>query len=130
MEEEGFYTPDFYYPFTPLGIWDAQFLLRFIRKMGYEAEFALDPVEVKGGTFFHVLHVGKIPQAFMEDIKDFISGYEISNSRDGTCPKVVNNGVFKHNAETAMMRAFRELESQKRKDSGNGGVVRHVPPQP
>lgn len=103
--EEGSFTPDIYFTDGPQGLWAANKLRRYIIKMGYQAEIALDPVTTRHGACQH-LKVGRIPESFLYDIKHFMSVEEIHQKKAHYCVQMDDNGKFKTTAETAMWHAF------------------------
>ena len=123
MEDAGYYTPNIYFSNDPEGLWSANELKRFIKKMGYDAEIAIDPVQNKTYGHCQLLQVGKIPQTFLEDIKDFISMREAQLKKGSFALWIEQNGQLKRTGETAMMEAFKNIKvSQSRRKSGDGGV--------
>ncbi len=114
MEEQGFFTPDIYFRNNPEGLWVAQELNRYIRKMGYDSEISLDPVPSKNHGLCQHLKVGKIPQSFLEDIKDFLSMREAQQGVSSLALWMNENGHMKQNHETSMMAAFRNMKPLKR----------------
>lgn len=117
LEEEGYFTPDVYFPDEAQGLWRAENMRRYIIKRGYSAEIDLDrPVLMAGNQRQSTVHliVGRIPQEFLQDIKDFASTEE----RPTGCPQyylaIRDNGVSKQTAETAMMQAFQALDGKSR----------------
>ena len=113
--EEGFFTPDIYFTNGPKGLWAAHQLRGYIIRMGYQAEVDIDTVGVDGISCLH-LKVGKIPEQFLQDIKDFMSTEEVLKKKTHYCVRMVDNGQFKKNAETAMWHAFKAFE---RRDGGS-----------
>ncbi|HEY0901113.1 MAG TPA: hypothetical protein VGD95_03210 [Micavibrio sp.] len=117
IEAQGYFAPDVFYKNNPEGLWAAHELSRYIRKMGYDAEIALDPIEdKKHGSCLH-LQVGIVPQNFLEDIKDFISMREIQQGKDKLVLFMADNGHYKQNHETTMMTAFKQLKAEKGRDN-------------
>ena len=113
MQEHGFYTPDIYFRNNPEGLWAAQELNRYIRKMGYDSEIAIDTVDSKTHGACQHLKVGKIPQAFLEDIKDFLSMREAQQKKASLALRIDENGTCKPTHETAMMVAFQGLKTKR-----------------
>ena len=110
IEAQGYFAPDIFYKNDPEGLWAAHELNRYIRKMGYDAEIALDPIENRThGSCLH-LKVGRIPQAFLEDIKDFVTMREVQQGKDKLVLWMDENGHYKQNHETAMMAAFKQIK--------------------
>lgn len=124
MQEKGFFTPDVYFPNNPEGLWAAQELNRYIKKMGYDSEIALDSVDVNGRGLCQVLNVGKIPQAFLEDIKDFLTMREAQQQKGSLALFIVENGHHKVTHQTTMMAAFENMNNGRArgKSGGNGGI--------
>lgn len=120
MQEHGFYTPDIYFRNNPEGLWAAQELNRYIKKMGYDAEIAIDPVDSKAHGLCQHLKVGKIPQAFLEDIKDFLSMRETQQKKANLALWMDENGTRKQTHETAMMAAFQNMKTAPRR--GKSGL--------
>lgn len=115
MEAQGFFTPDVYFKNNPEGLWAAHELHRYINKMGYDSEIALDPVvHEKHGACLQLM-IGIIPQNFMEDIKDFITMREAQQGKDKIVLWLDHNGHFKQTQETVMMAAFKQIKK------GNNG---------
>ena len=110
IEAQGYFAPDFFYKNNPEGLWAAHELSRYIRKMGYDAEIALDPVEHRKHGACLQLMVGIVPQAFLEDIKDFISMREAQLGKDKMVLWMEENGHYKQSHETTMMVAFQQLK--------------------
>jgi len=110
MEEDGYFTPDLYFNNTPDGLWSATTLRRFIVKMGYAAEVALDPVQTKKAGLCLKLEVGQIPQHFLEDIKDFMTMREAETGKPHFCLWMDENGCTKGTDQTAMWHAFQSLK--------------------
>ena len=125
MEDQGFFTPDIFFRNNPEGLWAAQELNRYIRKMGYDSEIALDPVESKAHGFCQHLKVGKIPQLFLEDIKDFLSMREVEQNTAPLALWMNENGHMKQTHETTMMMAFQNVKPIRRhgkSGDGSGGI--------
>ncbi len=119
IEAQGHFAPDVYFANNPDGLWAAHQLNRYIKKMGYDAEIALDNVDTKSyGPCLH-LKVGIIPQAFLEDIKDFMSMREVQQGKAGFALWMDDNGHYKQTRETVMMAAFKDMKTgQRRGKSG------------
>ncbi len=119
MEARGYFAPDIYFANNPDGLWAAHELNRYINKMGYDAEIALDNVDLKShGSCLH-LKVGIIPQAFLEDIKDYMSMREVQRGKMGFALWMDDNGRHKQTHETTMMAAFKGMKTgQRRGKSG------------
>lgn len=112
IEAQGYFAPDVYFSHNPDGLWAAHELCRYIKKMGYDAEIALDTVETK--THKNCLHlmVGVVPQTFLEDIKDYISMREVERGKASFALWMDDNGHYKKNHETAMMAAFKDIKTK------------------
>lgn len=111
-DKQGFFTPDIYFTNDPKGLWAANNLRRYIVKMGYQAEIALDPVAIKGRVDSWVLlAVGQIPENFLDDIKNYMSIEEIATKTAAYCVQMNDNGQRKKTAETAMFHALQGIKS-------------------
>lgn len=113
IEAQGHFAPDIYFSNNPEGLWAAHELNRYIRKMGYSAEIALDPVDIKSQGLCLHLKVGTIPQGFLEDIKDYMTMREVERGKIGFALWMNDNGYYKQTHETAMMAAFKDIKNRR-----------------